>query len=365
MPELSEEQRKAIEEQKAQCIFCKIVKGEIPSKKVYEDDLCVAILDINPVRKGHILVMPKEHYPIMPLLPPQTFSHVFGKAKELCASLRKGLLMTGTTTFVANGYVAGQMASHFMYHIIPREQGDGISNFQVKGKGQLTETPLVQTVRQNLPLMMAQHFKRHSVNWHGAHPKQARQSSEHHLSPSPSAEVHSAPLSQQTPKPPATQEPMMNIQDVIALVEQHPDLKTMIDKDPLEFARQMTQHPQLKQIFEKVDVFDVIRHYRPDIKEGESREMPEVAENAAPSTPDHPDSLNLTPSFKEMFKTIDENPKLKHLVLHEADQLKSKIAELPQLQEIFRDTDVDALVKAYQEREKEKILSGDISDLVK
>jgi galactose-1-phosphate uridylyltransferase len=68
MSEAEMSQEEMLEQQKANCIFCKIVKGEIPSKKVYEDDMMLAILDINPAVKGHILVLPKEHYPIMPLI---------------------------------------------------------------------------------------------------------------------------------------------------------------------------------------------------------------------------------------------------------------------------------------------------------
>ena len=57
------------EMQKQQCIFCKIIKGDIPGKKVFQDDFVEAILDINPAAKGHTLVMPKEHYPILPVIP--------------------------------------------------------------------------------------------------------------------------------------------------------------------------------------------------------------------------------------------------------------------------------------------------------
>ena len=55
-----------MELQKQKCPFCQIVAGKIPSKTIYEDDKVLAILDINPIAKGHVLVMPKEHYPIMP-----------------------------------------------------------------------------------------------------------------------------------------------------------------------------------------------------------------------------------------------------------------------------------------------------------
>ena len=89
MKELSEEELKALEEklkqmspeelkafQKQQCIFCQIVAGKVSSKKVYEDNICIAILDINPANPGHLLVLPKEHYPIMPLIPEEELKHI-------------------------------------------------------------------------------------------------------------------------------------------------------------------------------------------------------------------------------------------------------------------------------------------------
>src|SRR3989338_5246011 len=115
--QLSPEQQKAIDAQKAQCPFCKIVKGEIPSKKVYEDDQLLAILDINPAVKGHLLVMPKEHYPIMPLIPPQEFSHFFTTVQKIVSGLQSAMLSEGVTLFIANGWVAGQQSQHFMLHL--------------------------------------------------------------------------------------------------------------------------------------------------------------------------------------------------------------------------------------------------------
>ena len=102
--EVSPEQQKAIDEQKSQCIFCKIIKGEIPSKKVYEDKEIIALLDINPAVKGHLLVMPKEHYPIMPLIPQETFKHLFAKVREIDGCVKEALLCKETTIFIANGY---------------------------------------------------------------------------------------------------------------------------------------------------------------------------------------------------------------------------------------------------------------------
>ncbi|MDP3698151.1 MAG: HIT domain-containing protein [Nanoarchaeota archaeon] len=139
MPEPTEEQRKRWEEkiknmdpeelqelQRQQCIFCQIVTGKIPSKKAYEDSACLAILDINPAAKGHILLLPKEHYAIMPQVPEKVLGHLSTVAKNLSQVLLKVLRADGTTIFIANGAAAGQRAQHFMIHLIPRKTGDGV-----------------------------------------------------------------------------------------------------------------------------------------------------------------------------------------------------------------------------------------------
>jgi histidine triad (HIT) family protein len=117
------------EMQKQNCIFCQIVSGKIPSKKVFEDEKVIAFLDINPASPGHILLIPKTHYAILPQIPEDEVGHMFAVAKNLSNALLKGLLVKGTNIFVANGQVAGQKAPHFMIHIIPRKEGDSL-NFQ-------------------------------------------------------------------------------------------------------------------------------------------------------------------------------------------------------------------------------------------
>ncbi|MBR9683121.1 HIT domain-containing protein [Candidatus Woesearchaeota archaeon] len=139
MPEPTEEQRKAFEEkiknmspeelrefQKQQCIFCQIIDGKVPSKKVYEDSKCIAVMDINPAAVGHVLLLPKEHYSIMPQVPEKEIGYLFTVAKHLSQAMLRKLKVSGTNIFVANGPVAGQNSQHFMIHIIPRTEGDGL-----------------------------------------------------------------------------------------------------------------------------------------------------------------------------------------------------------------------------------------------
>ncbi len=115
------------------CVFCHIVKGKVASKKVYDDDKCLAILDINPANPGHILLLPKEHYAIMPLIPEDVIKHMFMISKQLSSTLLKALKVHGTNIFVANGIAAGQKAQHFMIHIIPRMEKD-VVGLDIKGK---------------------------------------------------------------------------------------------------------------------------------------------------------------------------------------------------------------------------------------
>ncbi len=141
MPEqISQEQLRALQEkiqqmspeelkefQKKQCIFCQIIAGKVQSKKVYEDDKVMAILDINPANPGHMLLLTKEHYSIMPQIPEDEVAYVFLVAKSLSNSLLRGVDAQGTNIIVANGVAAGQRSQHFMVHIIPRKENDGIN----------------------------------------------------------------------------------------------------------------------------------------------------------------------------------------------------------------------------------------------
>ena len=110
--------------QKKNCVFCRIVAGDVPARTVYSDEDCIAVLDINPAAKGHMLLMPKEHYSVMPQLPDQLVRRLSMACKALAQAALKAMPSNGTTIFIANGAAAGQRAPHFMIHIIPRKDGD-------------------------------------------------------------------------------------------------------------------------------------------------------------------------------------------------------------------------------------------------
>ena len=124
MPEENAPETQSIKER---CIFCQIASGRISAKTVYSDNDVMAILDINPANPGHILLLTREHYQIMPQIPEPLIGHLFVVAKMLSQAGLRALKTTGTTIMVANGAIAGQRAPHFMMHIIPRVEGDEVS----------------------------------------------------------------------------------------------------------------------------------------------------------------------------------------------------------------------------------------------
>lgn len=105
------------------CIFCKIVKGEIPSSIIFEDDICIAFLDVFPVREGHSLLIPKEHFVNMLDVDPDVAAHLGRRLIELTRGV-KAATGADVLNVVANGSGAGQEVPHLHFHAIPRSQGD-------------------------------------------------------------------------------------------------------------------------------------------------------------------------------------------------------------------------------------------------
>ncbi len=128
--------------QKQQCIFCAIVAKRVQARIVYEDAQVMGVLDINPANPGHVLLMPKEHYSVSPQMPDELFAHMGMIAKGLSKAMLRALGAQGTTILAANGVAAGQRASHFMMHVIPRREGDGVGI--MPQQGQLSEEHLRQ-----------------------------------------------------------------------------------------------------------------------------------------------------------------------------------------------------------------------------
>ncbi|HNP74968.1 MAG TPA: HIT family protein [bacterium] len=107
------------------CIFCRIIAGEIPSDKIYEDDEVVAFLDIAPVNPGHVLVIPKAHYPDLLALPEQLAVQLVIVARKIAPAIITGVGAAGFNLTLNNGVVAGQAVGHVHLHLIPRFKDDG------------------------------------------------------------------------------------------------------------------------------------------------------------------------------------------------------------------------------------------------
>ena len=108
------------------CIFCEILKGNAPSSKVFEDDICMAFMDIQPVNPGHVLVIPKTHFKDLSDLPGDIGGHLFQVAQRIANALSKTKVKNeGIDLFLAHGEAAGQEVFHVHLHVIPRYEGDG------------------------------------------------------------------------------------------------------------------------------------------------------------------------------------------------------------------------------------------------
>ena len=112
-------------------VFCKIIRGEIPSYKVYEDNDVLAILDISQVTKGHVLVLPKEHYDNF-LATPQEIMHKVMDVAQRIGQIQIKMLGAKGVNILSNVYeAAGQSVMHFHVHVIPRYEED---NFHIEMK---------------------------------------------------------------------------------------------------------------------------------------------------------------------------------------------------------------------------------------
>ncbi len=109
------------------CVFCKIINGEIPSKKVYEDDDVLAILDISQATVGHTLVMPKKHYANLLEIPEKEYQNVMLKVKKIAEKINAKLNPKGINILNNCGEVAGQTVMHYHVHILPRYNSSDVN----------------------------------------------------------------------------------------------------------------------------------------------------------------------------------------------------------------------------------------------
>ncbi len=107
------------------CIFCKIVAGEIPAHKVYEDESSLAFLDIMPSSRGHTLVIPKRHAAGLDDISPESLATTVLTAQTVARILRSKLQPDGMNMIQNDGAAAGQAVFHYHLHLLPRWEGDG------------------------------------------------------------------------------------------------------------------------------------------------------------------------------------------------------------------------------------------------
>lgn len=108
------------------CIFCKIVAGEIPCFKLFEDEQTLAFMDINPANEGHALAIPKEHFRDVYALPDELLGATACTAKRVAQAARETLNPDGINLVQANGSGAAQSVMHFHMHILPRWNSDDL-----------------------------------------------------------------------------------------------------------------------------------------------------------------------------------------------------------------------------------------------
>lgn len=130
-------------EQEKDCLFCKIIKGEIPSFKVYEDEFTYAFLDINPANKHHTLVIPKKHNQNIFDIDEETHARVSKTVSKVSKYMKEELGIENINIMVSNGTIARQEIFHLHYHIIPRYENDNNNvrlNHLSPSKEELEET---------------------------------------------------------------------------------------------------------------------------------------------------------------------------------------------------------------------------------
>lgn len=112
---------------KEDCVFCKIISGDISSNTIYENSEFKVIMDIAPASKGHVLIIPKEHYANIYDIDVETAGRLFQFATVVARALKKALNCDGMNILQNNGLIAGQTVFHFHMHLIPRYEGDTVT----------------------------------------------------------------------------------------------------------------------------------------------------------------------------------------------------------------------------------------------
>ena len=110
------------------CIFCKIVAGQVPSIKIYENELVLVFMDVGPISEGHTLVIPKKHFEKLDECPAEILSDISVVLGRVAKAVSQAMASDGYNVLCNNGRAAGQLVEHVHFHIIPRTKDDSVFN---------------------------------------------------------------------------------------------------------------------------------------------------------------------------------------------------------------------------------------------
>jgi histidine triad (HIT) family protein len=108
------------------CVFCKMIAGQIPVTRIYEDEVVLSFLDIGPISDGHTLVIPKQHFERLHDCPGELLGRVCSCLGKIAGAVSAAMNSDGYNVLCNNGRAAGQLVEHLHFHIIPRSAGDGL-----------------------------------------------------------------------------------------------------------------------------------------------------------------------------------------------------------------------------------------------
>ena len=317
----------------ADCIFCKLVKGEIPAKKVYEDEKVIAVLDLYPATPGHVIIVPREHFMIMPQLPAGLSEHMALVAKKLSVLLMSSMQAKGVNIFVANGAPAGQKSPHFLMHVIPRYDNDGLNQNIPEKK--IDEASLKKLYDQLVPILKNMGLSMDFGDSSGANIEKSP-TPQGQPAPAPQGQpmASAAPAAQGVPQ----QQGPLSEEQVFKVLESNPQLREILINQPGAVKSAMPQNPQLQQIFNGHDI-DALS------KKLKSGGAPTPAQQPTANTqPPTPNAQQNVPE-DQLIQLINSNSQLKEVMISQPDALKASIPQNPQLQQIFAGHDIDALRK--------------------
>ena len=132
------------------CIFCKIIAGDIPSYKVYENEHVLAFFDILPISPGHTIVAPKSHEADVEALSDEEFSAMAMAVKKIGKAMIDGLGVKGYSVFLDNKSAANQHVPHAHFHVVPRAEGDGLERWPQSGYGEGEAEHCLKQVTEHL-----------------------------------------------------------------------------------------------------------------------------------------------------------------------------------------------------------------------